>query len=428
MRKSSGGSDLKRKLKKSRSVKAGRSSIILSDDSDKSPDLLKATSCSESKVPFMKNCYQMLDSSVHKATCSSVLKDSKFPDHLELQSGRSESEGISAMKVCTYSYCSLHGHRPSSSPPLKRFIAMRRRFLKTQRSIRLEIQSFHREKRCSNTKKGMKKASKMEYLTDTVVVEPALESRAITSIRKVVPPEDDLNGEGTHGRDDKETRNSKSVDKNKLLYLKEKQQLSELMRDKSKEHCTDKKEEGTDANYSVFVSELHDESPEATEGEFTPHEESKFGSADDQSVAGTAILDQEHLTKQPDNNAGESNSSKAEQRSILDPKEPCLHSANSATVEGNKPKPPSWSNLKKLILLKRFIKALEKVKKLNPREPQILLLNPEEAEKIHLKHQDIEDRKNADDWMLDYALQQVVAKLTPARKRKVQLLVEAFET
>ncbi|KAJ6912137.1 hypothetical protein NC651_014723 [Populus alba x Populus x berolinensis] len=87
-----------------------------------------------------------------------------------------------------------------------------------------------------------------------------------------------------------------------------------------------------------------------------------------------------------------------------------------------------WSNLKKVILLKRFVKALEKVKKFNPREPRFLPLDPvSEAEKVHLRHQDTDERKNADEWMLDYTLQQVVAKLTPARKRKVSLLVEAFE-
>lgn len=36
--------------------------------------------------------------------------------------------------------------------------------------------------------------------------------------------------------------------------------------------------------------------------------------------------------------------------------------------------------------------------------------------------------KTAEEWMLDYALRQAVSKLAPARKRKVALLVEAFET
>jgi hypothetical protein len=39
----------------------------------------------------------------------------------------------------------------------------------------------------------------------------------------------------------------------------------------------------------------------------------------------------------------------------------------------------------------------------------------------------MDDRKNSEEWMLDYALRQAVTKLAPARKRKVALLVEAFE-
>ncbi|KAM5578013.1 calmodulin binding protein PICBP-like [Rosa sericea] len=89
----------------------------------------------------------------------------------------------------------------------------------------------------------------------------------------------------------------------------------------------------------------------------------------------------------------------------------------------------NWRNLKKMILLNRFIKALEKGKKSDLRGPKYLLLEPDpEAEKVNLKHQNMDERKNAEEWMLDYALQKAVAKLTPARNRKVALLVEAFET
>ncbi|XP_048137980.1 calmodulin binding protein PICBP isoform X2 [Rhodamnia argentea] len=89
----------------------------------------------------------------------------------------------------------------------------------------------------------------------------------------------------------------------------------------------------------------------------------------------------------------------------------------------------NWSNLKKVILLKRFVKALEKVRNLNLQQPQHLppqLLD--EPEKVNLRHQDMDGRKNTEEWMLDYALQQVVSRLTPTRRRKVHLLVEAFET
>ncbi|KAK6933876.1 Calmodulin-binding domain, plant [Dillenia turbinata] len=40
----------------------------------------------------------------------------------------------------------------------------------------------------------------------------------------------------------------------------------------------------------------------------------------------------------------------------------------------------------------------------------------------------MDDRKNAEEWMVDFALQRAVNKLATARKKKVALLVEAFET
>ncbi|PIN21042.1 Calcium/calmodulin-dependent protein kinase [Handroanthus impetiginosus] len=87
--------------------------------------------------------------------------------------------------------------------------------------------------------------------------------------------------------------------------------------------------------------------------------------------------------------------------------------------KSEKKAPKHWSNLKKWILLQRFIRELDKVKKFNPRKPQLLPLNPDpEAEK----------RRNAEEWMLDYALRQAVNQLAPNKKKKVALLVKAFET
>ncbi|XP_052182261.1 uncharacterized protein LOC127794958 [Diospyros lotus] len=74
------------------------------------------------------------------------------------------------------------------------------------------------------------------------------------------------------------------------------------------------------------------------------------------------------------------------------------------------------------------VEELEESKKFNPREPNYLPIELDpEAEKVDLRHQMVDERKNAEEWMVDYALQQAVAKLAPARKRKVALLVEAFE-
>nr|XP_027114062.1 uncharacterized protein LOC113732482 isoform X1 [Coffea arabica] len=88
---------------------------------------------------------------VQRATCSSTLKDSKFPAYLALSSGATEAEGTSVMKVCPYTYCSLNGHHHPPLPPLKSFLSARRRLLKTQRSFKLGCLSPRRSKPVSSS-------------------------------------------------------------------------------------------------------------------------------------------------------------------------------------------------------------------------------------------------------------------------------------
>jgi hypothetical protein len=65
----------------------------------------------------------------------------------------------------------------------------------------------------------------------------------------------------------------------------------------------------------------------------------------------------------------------------------------------------------------------------NPRAPNFLPLELDpDAEKVDLKHQMMDERKNAEEWMIDYALRRALTNLAPARKKKVELLVQAFET
>jgi hypothetical protein len=40
----------------------------------------------------------------------------------------------------------------------------------------------------------------------------------------------------------------------------------------------------------------------------------------------------------------------------------------------------------------------------------------------------VDDRRTAEEWMVDYALRKAVKKLARAQKRKVEMLVQAFET
>ncbi|PHU17101.1 hypothetical protein BC332_12796 [Capsicum chinense] len=65
----------------------------------------------------------------------------------------------------------------------------------------------------------------------------------------------------------------------------------------------------------------------------------------------------------------------------------------------NKPetqKSKNWSKLKKLILLKTSIMALERARKFNPRTPQLLPTTPnQEPEKVDLRHQMTDERKKS---------------------------------
>ncbi|KAL0456057.1 UNVERIFIED_CONTAM: Calmodulin binding protein PICBP [Sesamum latifolium] len=81
-----------------------------------------------------------------RATCSSTLKDCKFPDYLSLNPGGTEAEGTSAVKVCPYTYCSLNGHKHAPVPPLKCFLSARRRMIKNQRGLKLGCLSPRRVK------------------------------------------------------------------------------------------------------------------------------------------------------------------------------------------------------------------------------------------------------------------------------------------
>lgn len=77
------------------------------------------------------------DLDAQRATCSSTLKEAKFPDYLQLDHGGTESEGTSAMKVCPYTYCSLNGHHHAPLPPLTCFLSAKRRALKTQKNFKV---------------------------------------------------------------------------------------------------------------------------------------------------------------------------------------------------------------------------------------------------------------------------------------------------
>ncbi|KAJ6747568.1 CALMODULIN BINDING PROTEIN PICBP [Salix koriyanagi] len=642
MRKSSGGTEQKKKMKKSRSVKlADRSSIAFASDADASVDYLEAKNCSDGRndhfqasphlestsisnnedrkkssnskqnlassgnnsmriitrtstlrpvriftkvVSIRTKRSQIPDSSIQKNTCSSAIKDSKFPNHLELQPGGSESEGNSIVKVCPYSYCSLHGHRHSDVHQLKRFVSMRRRLLKTQRSMKSESQSSRRAKHSGISKKGTQ-TSQSAYCGDLAVLETAHDKMAVSSSfgRKAGPRAE---SKSARGGDDRDYRYVTSVTENQTLpeeadegrvaslslnvfkgdsqlntakakastsvaderlnkplnlnrfveHIEIDNMVSSASIGKSSQEETAANEEknqdavqdywflGADSEHDYTVDTGHknpgdkqkhmglwnliyqhmasgvaaedgtrshlNKAKEEEEEENTLPGTNKSGSFQDFSSADHSIDEDNHdehswkiqqyqrdamklvqeaferiLSEIPDHPAddvsatsdttsdkelAENNDGEDRQLNIStsydsgrdsmvqEPEEMRLKADNafqkekavsSVESKSNKKTPTSWSNLRKILILKRFVKAFEKVRNFSPRKPRYLHEEADpEAEKVHLRHQTMGERKNSEEWMLDHALQQVISTLAPAQKRKVALLVQAFET
>ncbi|XP_061955016.1 calmodulin binding protein PICBP-like [Populus nigra] len=648
MRISPGGTDLKKKLKKSRSIKiANRSSMVLASDADIPPDFSKAmnrldgrnvqlqaslhnfesalggnddnrkilrnskpklaspgnnsmrvmtrtstmrpvriltkVASIRTKRPSMKK-----RSGIQKATCSSAIKDSKFPYHLELQPEGRESEGNSAMEVCPYSYCSLHGHHHSDVPPLKRFVSIRRRLLRNQKSMKSESRSSRRVKRSGNVKKGTR-TSQLASCGDSAVLETSHDKIAVSSsIGKTAGPRSESTKEGAHGGDDKDTSNVISVTDIQILQqeagegrienlnldvlkidshsntakadastsvageqlnkasrlnqnrVAESRDINNMVSFASigkplQEETAASEENNQDVvqnyqfpsadsehGYAIDVSHetqkekqkhmglwnllyqhmatgiatengarppLNKKTKEEEKDENTLPGINKSGSFRDFSSTDQSNDEEDHdehggkihqyqcnaiklvqeafdriLAEIPDQSSDDqsiaSDTSDKElavkdqsedgQSSILtsydsdgdsivqEPEELRLKADNAFEREkahsrveskSNQQMPKNWSNLKKILILKRFVKALEKVRNFNPQKARFLHAEAElGSEKVHLRHQTLEERKNSEEWMLDHALQQVISTLAPAQKRKVALLVRAFET
>lgn len=91
----------------------------------------------------------------------------------------------------------------------------------------------------------------------------------------------------------------------------------------------------------------------------------------------------------------------------------------------------SCSNSKAIITImrKKRNEEVEITREFNTRPPNFHPKKPaQDTEKVSLQLQIINERKNAEEWRIDYAMQQAISKLSLTGKRKVALLVEAFKT
>ncbi|KAF5952553.1 hypothetical protein HYC85_010497 [Camellia sinensis] len=139
------------------------------------------------------------------------------------------------------------------------------------------------------------------------------------------------------------------------------------------------------------------------------------------------------------NSSEDDNEMEVQHSTMSDPKESFPSSKKAASKQAkiaffhgrnhsSQKQPKDPNNNLRIIRGKRPVEESEEARKFNPREPNYLPIEADpEAEKVDLRHQMVDEKKNSEEWMLDYALRQAVTKLAPARKRKVSLLVEAFE-
>ncbi|KAK1427087.1 hypothetical protein QVD17_15770 [Tagetes erecta] len=412
----------------------------------------KTKSSSKSKTSSTDNFSQNYEEShLERATFSSILKDSKFPEQLKHQSHPSEPEEVLPVaKVCPYQHCSLHGHHHHHEPPTKRFEYLKRRTTKDPKILNLETGSTDKSSVKKRQPKVTKKVSDRKNEVDS-----SIEFYANTRSEPIF----------THNHDDPEFADilfgvNSFQESNNAISTSNNRDFSNVNNKQDEnsngsKRVLEKKQSLKKKNHMSMWGMIHQHMVSGLAAESTdtivqkPDEEQKSETKDFDDPANQEAeirkmfaiklvrdaIEKILLPEVQDDQSTTSEviseqdlSEKSEKQN--DQKEVLQESPAPVTEQkSSKGTPNRWSYLKKVILLKRFVNELEKVKKFNPKKPRYLPVPPEtETETVSLRRQTAGGKKNSDEWMLDYALQKVVSELAPTQKRKVSLLVRAFES
>lgn len=301
----------------------------------------------------------------HRATCSSFLKNSKFK----------------LLKVCPYTYCSLNAHLHRQFPLLQSFISARRRSLKSHAGIKMSGECADG---CVEIYVDEKKENRSTRETDIKVIDSKAENMEV------------------------EWEEAEDLDS-------ESAEMVSLLEGKGIESCGYGNENigMMTENFAILEqSENSSEDQEREEDGFSDNTINTFLS--------------EQLIIQDDINLGNALDEK------LDSKEAEVWKAADGEKVKERIKLVSETEETLLSLAQKPCnreECTEDWKGFNPREPNYIQTSVElSSETVDLKHQDMDERKNAEEWMIDYALQHTVSKLVVERMKDVALLVEAFET
>ncbi|KAL8213752.1 hypothetical protein R6Q57_003201 [Mikania cordata] len=421
----------------------------------------KNKSSSKSKESSTENVSQISEEShLERATFSSFLKDSKFHEDLKHQPRPSEPEEVLPVaKFCPYQHCSLHGHHHHHEPPTKRFAYLKRRTTNSPKiatpKARSSNISFDKTREPKLTKKASDRKNNVDNVDHSIEFYAKTRSEPLSGLdyddaefadilfgvnspqetKNTIPTSNNRDFSDLNDTKDHNSDGSKRILEGKQS-LKKKNHLS-MWHTIQQQIVFGLAAESGDVIVQKVDEEQKPDTKELSDFDDAASQETEIRKMfavklvrdaiekillpevqDDQSTTSEVISEQD-------------SSEKSEIQS--DQKEVSLASvANEKTsAKPDKETPSRWSHLKKVILLTKFVKELEKVKKFNPKKPHLLPLPPVTetvTETVSLRRQTGGGKKNTDEWMLDYALQKVVSELAPTQKRKVALLVKAFET
>ncbi|XP_062208086.1 calmodulin binding protein PICBP-like [Phragmites australis] len=325
---------------------------------------------------------------VGRATCSSTMK----------------AGGPAAAHVCPYAYCSLKGHVHASVVPLGSFLASRRRLIKTQQSMKLKGASPFRK-----TNNGGGDGYFVEIHAGAGAAAPTVSSDVSCS---------DLSTEEMNAM----VRRMEYVMFDHLSCGDDVEAAAKDLGASMDSSCGSS-DVVSDGSVELLGTTKHRERGSLKEKEIlVDHEDEDFG------VCKSDIS--EELDAKHEGDIAEGNESEAPKESSIDGISSALSGMSFEDVSSDCADAAS-SQRKKLIIARRRTseEGGEQMRPFKPKGPNFLPVDTvPEAEKVDLKHQTVNDRRNDEEWMVDYALRKAVKKLARAQKRKVEMLVQAFET
>uniref|UniRef100_A0A0E0JTM5 Calmodulin-binding domain-containing protein n=1 Tax=Oryza punctata TaxID=4537 RepID=A0A0E0JTM5_ORYPU len=324
---------------------------------------------------------------VSRATCSSAMR------------GLGLGLGGAAAHVCPYSYCSFKCHADADVVPLRTLVASRRRLIKTQHSMKLKGASPFRKANTTGGGDGFF----VEIYSGAAAAAPTVSSGASCSDLST-EDNDAAFREGEYATFD---QRSCGDDEDKARDS-----------DGSVDGSCGSSDVISGGSVDLFVTKSrgYKQEIDGEKGIYLDQEAEDFDAC-------KSDISEELDAKYEDGGVDASNGSSVDDISSafggMNFKDVCPDPTGAASSQRKR-----WN-----IAKRTTSEQGEKMRLFNPRAPNFLQVEPDpQAEKVDLRHQMMGDRKNAEEWMVDYALRRAVNKLARAQKRKVEMLVQAFET